>query len=135
MNALENRIKKVEGSYSQAIQEYKAELKDLKEENEEMSAQLDEAQDLVAKRDKMLKLAPEALKSSGLPDAQQGAVLQWMASPANQATVDGLLEQYFPDTPITTEGLVSLLPIAIPLIQSLLPKQQTQNTPDNSKMF
>ena len=123
--SIENRIAKVEGSYGVAIRELKREITDLEEENIELNKQVQESGDLESKRQKLMALAPQVLATSDFTDAQKAAVQQFLANPANIQQVDALLEQYFPDMPITTEGLIALLPVLKSAL-SMLPQQKKE---------
>lgn len=129
LNILETRIKKLEGNYGQYVQELRSQIEELEAENDTLNAQRDEATNIEAQRAKLMQLAPGAMKQAGVEDGQQAAVMQFLADPRNVVMIDKMLAQYFPDIPVTTEGLISLIPIMKTLLGGAAPQQNFRDGP------
>lgn len=111
LNVLESRIKKLEGYYGSVIQELKGEITELEQENDVLRSAQEQAGDISAQRERLMQLAPSAMSKAGIGEEQQAAVMQFLANPTNVQMIDEMLAQYFPDVPVTTEGLVQLIPV------------------------
>lgn len=124
---LETRIKKLEGSYGDTIKQLKQEIDDLAQENEALHSEQAAVQDMAEQRKRLMELAPGAMQQAGLPEAQANLAMQFLANPANVQMIDGMLAEYLPGMPVTTENLVQLIPVIKGLFASGGQKQQSQN--------
>ena len=69
--ALELRIKRIEGTFGVEMRQIKGELDAAIEENEQLRAEIDEANDTQAKRTRIQQLAPQVLANSKFSPDQQ----------------------------------------------------------------
>lgn len=124
LNAMQMNLDSMNGRFGQVVQGLKAEIAEKDEQLREAQAQIDEAsgqlaevQDIELKRKRLAELAPDALAQLGYNNEQVTRALQVIQHPQARETVEGLIQEYFPDTPVTLEGLLQLAPVVMEFLK------------------
>jgi hypothetical protein len=129
-SVLETRIKRCEGDFGKQIQMQNAEIKELEAENDELESKLGSINDITAKRQQMIEVAPGVIESLNIDVKQKAELLAGLTDPKAQESIDAVIKKFFPDVPVTSEGLLKAAPIILKLMEYAKAQQKPKSDED-----
>lgn len=127
----DRRLQKLEGSYGNAMQGMQRQIAALESELDEKDAILEEQNDEASKIAAARKMIPDALGQMGFSPEQVTQAQAVLMRPDVQKMLEDAIQSYFPDTPVTMEGIMALAPVILNFMkaQGVAPQKQTALNP------